>query len=315
MPSRTTDVEIKQPGGLQSNAFGSSSSMSMPRRLASDLMAEHQPSAAWSDVEDWILERGKSSGVRESAPGELGADAPTSMILALYRDELKGALTGAMLCSAIRDVIACVHIDTKKPDHSGKARKISMAQSTIVLNLDYHASSVFREGSLVNSLVWLMPRRQLTELVARGQLQHMFDAGSLRLMTGHSTDHRRVIVKPSFPFTGEGKPEDCICVLLADPHPYVFLYECFKSTNSNLTREHEQVHPLQAAANNIENATSVRVANNDVSELHGSLFGHRPAESETQRSHGNTGFRLGNNTELKTPHGSTEKALRQSKRE
>ena len=184
-----------------------------------------------------------------------------------------------------------------------------------MLNLDYQASSVFREGLLVNSLVWLMPRRQLTELVARKQLQHMFDAGSLRLMTGHSTDHRRVIVKPSFPFTGEGKPEDCICVLLADLHPYVFLYECFKSTNSNLTREHEQVHPLQAAANNIENATSVRVANNDVSELHGSLFGHRPAESETQRSHGNTGFRLGNNTALKTPHGSKEKSLRQSKRE
>jgi hypothetical protein len=280
--------------------------MAMPRRLASDLMAEHQPSAAWSDVEDWIVERGKSSGVRESAPGELGADAPTSMILALCRDELKGALTEAILCSAIRDVIACVHIDTKKPEHSGKARKISVAQSTLVLNLDYQASSVFRDWLLVNSIVWLMPRKQL---------QHMFDAGSLRLVTRHSIYHRRVIVKPSFPFTGEGKHEDCICVLLADLHSYVFLYKCFKSTNSNLTREHEQVHLLQAAANNIENATSVRVANNDVSELHGSLFGHRPAESETQRSHGNTRFRKGNNTELKTPRGSTEEALRQSERE
>ena len=61
---------------------------------------------------------------------------------------------------------------------------------------------------------------------------------------GHSPDRRRVYVKPSFPFTGEGTYEQCVCVLLADLHQYIFLYECLKSTNSSLSREHENVDLL-----------------------------------------------------------------------
>ena len=266
------DLDTGVRGGLHEHAFGSASTMVRPRRMASDLVAEHDPSAPWPDVEDWISERDNSSGVCEHAPEELAGDVSTSVILALCRDQLKEALTRATRGSAIRGVIACVHIDTRKPQHSKKQRKVNEAQSTLVLNLDYQASSVFREGILVNSLVWLMPRSELTEFIARQQFKKLFDAGSLRLLTGHSSDHRRVNVKPPILFTGDVKREDCICVLLADVHPYVFLFECFKATNSNLTRTHEQVHLLQAATNNILDAPSVLAVNNDVRDLHGSLF-------------------------------------------
>ena len=141
--------------------------------MASDLVAEHDPSAPWPDVEDWISERDMSSEVREAAPEELGEEVSTSVLLALCRDQLKEALTQAIRGSAIRGVIACVHIDSRKPQHSKNVRPINEAQSTLVLNLDYQASSVFREGFLVNSLVWLMPRSELTELIARGQLQNL----------------------------------------------------------------------------------------------------------------------------------------------
>ena len=141
--------------------------------MASDLVAEHDPSAPWPDVEDWISERDMSSGVRQTALEELGEEVSTSVLLALCRDQLKEALTQAIRGSAIRGVIACVHIDSRKPQHSKNVRPINEAQSTLVLNLDYQASSVFREGFLVNSLVWLMPRSEVTELIARGQLQNL----------------------------------------------------------------------------------------------------------------------------------------------
>ena len=122
-----SDSDNEERGGLQENAFGSASTMARPRRMASDLVAEHEPSAPWPDVEDWIREHDNSSGVRETAPEELGEDVSTSVLLALCRDQLKEVLTQAIRGSAIRGVIACVHIDSMKPQHSKKQRRVNEA--------------------------------------------------------------------------------------------------------------------------------------------------------------------------------------------
>ena len=64
----------------------------------------------------------------------------------------------------------------------------------------------------MNSLVWLIQRKRLEELLDGKEYNRIFDAGALRLITGHSPDRRRVYVKLAFPFDGEGDHQHCICV-------------------------------------------------------------------------------------------------------
>ena len=78
------------------------------------------------------------------------------------------------------------------------------------------ALPAFAECSLVNCLVWLVQRERLLQLLARRDFKSIFRAGALHLITGHSSDRRRVYVKPSSPLNGEGKHEQCACAPLAD---------------------------------------------------------------------------------------------------
>ena len=142
----------------------------------------------------------------------------TEVSMALCREELKQCLSEVVARRPARDPIAVVQVDNRNCAGSTKVRKIHQAQSILYLNIDYQALLVFGECTLANSLVWLIQRKRLEELLDGKEDNRIFDAGTLRLITGHSPDRRRVYVKPAFPFDGEGDHQHCICVLLADLH-------------------------------------------------------------------------------------------------
>ena len=157
-----------------------------------------------------------------------------------------------MECSPLRDIIAVRHIDNSNFGHTPKARKVQHSLSILVLNIDFQNPPVFVQSSLVNCLVWVVKHETLSSLVNAEDFNSIFNAGFRRVITGHSPDKRRVYVKPPIPFTGDGKHEHCICVLLADVHQYIFLYECFKSTHSRRIQRHEDGALLQAVVDNVD---------------------------------------------------------------
>ena len=87
---------------------------------------------------------------------------------------------------------------------------------------------------MVNSVVWLIKYDTLSDLMQRG-VSTISTHGEHRLVTGQSSDKRRVEIKPPLKDAAEGSaPESYICILLADVHQYVYLYENFKATAKRL---------------------------------------------------------------------------------
>ena len=99
------------------------------------------------------------------------------------------------------------------------------------------SSSVFldRQIQLKHSFVWIIQRSSLKELLEMSEQgsskRSIFASGHLRLIVRHSQDRRRVYVEPSLPFQGDTPNEECLCVLFADVHQYIFLYERFKAAH------------------------------------------------------------------------------------
>ena len=83
---------------------------------------------------------------------------------------------------------------------------------------------------MINSVVWLIRFDKLQRLM-KDDASTFYEYGEERIVISQTQDKRRIKVKPPLTDAEDLDPSTSfICVLLADIHQYVFLYENFKAT-------------------------------------------------------------------------------------
>ena len=174
----------------------------------------------------------------------LNPPPPTSMLLDVLEDELKATTSRAIKCSKLRGIIKCTHLFDKTLLRARKRVKVDKSQSTLILNIDFNAWTIFRYENMVQSVVWLIPFETLEDLLAL-QANDIISHGEFRLVTSQSVDKRRIHVKPPLNEKENADREDLILVLMADIHQMVFLYENFKATAKRL-RDAPPAPPTEA---------------------------------------------------------------------
>ena len=203
-------------------------------RPVKDFLAHYDTSISWLSKEDWVLEQKRTQLVYESELGALGKDATPLQMLGLLEEELKSCLEVTKRGASIRGVIMCSLV-SKKLNQPPKKAKIAKEQTTMALNLNFKDfDTIFRNKTMVNSLVFLIRRKDL-EILIENRQKNIIDAGNYGIVISQSNDMRRIHIKPPLPAEEDLDPgEQFMCVLLTDLHQYLFLYESFKATAKRL---------------------------------------------------------------------------------
>ena len=203
-------------------------------RPVKDFLAHYDTSISWLSKEDWVLEQKRTQLVYDSELGALGKDATPLQMLGLLEEELKSCLEVTKRGASIRGVIMCSLV-SKKLNQPPKKAKIAKEQTTMALNLNFKDfDTIFRNKTMVNSLVFLIRRKDL-EILIENRQKNIIDAGNYGIVINQSNDMRRIHIKPPLPAEEDLDPgERFMCVLLTDLHQYLFLYESFKATANRL---------------------------------------------------------------------------------
>ena len=228
---KEADDTVKQEAELRvSGTLRHPQAINTIHRLPEDVREKHDPTKHWESTAEWVVNNNRSIMVKESDVSVLGDNPPTCMILEVLEEELKVALTQAIASSPIRGGIMCVCLPAKE-GRATKRAKTEKTQSTLVLNLDYgNYTGIFRREGIVNSVVWLIKYDTLNELLENGG-SDIARHGDHRVVTSQTNDKRRLDVKPPLEAAADtSAPTTYFCILLADIHQYVYLYENFKAT-------------------------------------------------------------------------------------
>ena len=226
------------------------------QQAAEELKNTHDPQKSWESTPAWVINNKRIKLIHKSDVGVLAPPTPsTTMILSLLEQELKTCLQHALKRSPIRGGIMCMEQGSRST-HAVKRARTEKSQTSLALNINYDKrhNTVFKKESIVNSVVWLIRYENLLRLVHSGA-KEIFAEGECRVVTGQSGDKRLIHVQPPLEKTGEESSEGkFMCILFADIHQYLFLYENFKATAKR----------FQSSATNSTSNPALQVATDNV---------------------------------------------------